>query len=83
MIAQFTPAPLSEASLVDPEIAVTHTEGLTFEISARGGVGAWTWLDHPAGTVGYFAEPATAKPLNGFYLIPGITRTGTSSISTS
>ncbi|KAF7800158.1 hypothetical protein EIP86_011404 [Pleurotus ostreatoroseus] len=79
----FTSAPLSEASLVDPEIAVTHTEGLIFEISARGGVGAWTWLDHPAGTVGYFAEPATGKPLNGFYLIPGITRTSTSSISTS
>ena len=77
-IIQFTPVSLAQAPLVDPKISLKHTKGLTFEVSAEGGVGAWTWLDHPVGTVGYFAEPATGKPLNGFYLIPGMTRTGMS-----
>lgn len=36
---------------------------------------AWTWLDHPSGTVGYFVDEQTGQPLNGFYLVPGIDRT--------
>lgn len=51
---------------------------MSFTLSARGGVAAWTWLDHPAGTVGHFVDKKTNVPTNGFYLIPRIDRTGTS-----
>ena len=73
---QFTPVSLADVPLVDPKIAVSHNNNLTFTLSARGGVAAWTWLDHPSGTVGYFINPRTNVPLNGFYLVPGIDRTG-------
>ncbi|KAJ3551099.1 hypothetical protein NM688_g4934 [Phlebia brevispora] len=73
----FTPTSLATVPLIDPKISLTHTGGLSFKLSARGGVGAWTWLDHPAGTVGYFADSVTSKPSNGFYLIPGIDRSVT------
>jgi beta-mannosidase len=43
-------------------------------------VAAWTWIDHPAGTIGVFVDNATGVPSNGFYLIPGIPRTRTQSI---
>lgn len=49
---------------------------MTFTLSANGGVGAWTWLDHPAGTVGYFVDTKTNVPSNGFFLIPGREKTG-------
>jgi beta-mannosidase len=62
---------------VNPEIKVTRGKDLTFTLSARGGVAAWTWVDHPAGTVGYFVDKKTNVPTNGFYLIPGIDRTRT------
>lgn len=62
---------------MDPEIRVTRGRDMSFTLSARGGVAAWTWLDHPAGTVGYFVDKQTNVPTNGFYLIPGIDRTGT------
>ncbi|OBZ70764.1 Beta-mannosidase A [Grifola frondosa] len=71
----FTPNPLSVANLVDPAIAVASGNNLTFTLSAKGGVAPWTWIDHPAGTVGYFADNETGAPLNGFYLVPGIDRT--------
>ncbi|KAH9885437.1 glycoside hydrolase [Cubamyces lactineus] len=71
----FTPASLSTANLVDPEIKVTSGPNLTFTLSAQGGVAPFAWLDHPAGTVGYFADAATGVPLNGFFLVPGIDRT--------
>ncbi|KAH7906820.1 glycoside hydrolase family 2 protein [Hygrophoropsis aurantiaca] len=71
----FTPESLAYANLVDPEIAVTATDDYTFTLSAKGGVAVWAWLDHPYGTVGYFVDPATQFPTNGFYLIPGIDRT--------
>jgi beta-mannosidase len=45
-------------------------------LSAKGGVGVWTWLDHPSGTVGYFIDTTTGLPSNGYYLIPRIDRTG-------
>lgn len=73
---QFTPTSLANARLVDPEIHVERHEDLAFTLSARGGVAAWTWLDHPAGTVGYFVDNATSVPTNGFYLVPGLYRTG-------
>ena len=48
---------------------------MTFTLSAQGGVAAFAWLDHPAGTVGFFQDNNTGVPSNGFYLIPGIDRT--------
>ncbi|KAF8069886.1 glycoside hydrolase family 2 protein [Lyophyllum atratum] len=71
----FTPTSLANARLVDPQISVTRSQDLTFTLSAKGGVAPWTWLDHPAGTVGVFVDKKTSLPSNGFYLIPGIDRT--------
>ncbi|KAG1889956.1 glycoside hydrolase family 2 protein [Suillus subluteus] len=71
----FTPVSLAYSNLVDPQIAVIAGDNYTFTLSAKGGVGAWTWLDHPSGTVGYFLDPTTGLPSNGYYLIPGIDRT--------
>ncbi|EIW83456.1 glycoside hydrolase family 2 protein [Coniophora puteana RWD-64-598 SS2] len=71
----FTPASLADAKLVDPQISMTSSSNLTFTLSAKGGVAPWTWIDHPAGTVGYFVDAATERPSNGFYLIPGLDRT--------
>ncbi|KAH7909288.1 glycoside hydrolase family 2 protein [Hygrophoropsis aurantiaca] len=71
----FTPASLANASLVDPKMTVTGDSNYTFTLSAKGGVAAWAWLDHPSGTVGYFVDPSDGSPTNGFYLIPGIDRT--------
>ncbi|KAI0370038.1 glycoside hydrolase [Pilatotrama ljubarskyi] len=71
----FTPVSLASVNLVDPAINVTAGPNLTFTLSAQGGVAPFTWLDHPAGTVGFFADNATGLPLNGFFLIPGIDRT--------
>lgn len=71
----FTPVSLAYSNLVDPQIAVIASDNYTFTLSAKGGVGAWTWLDHPSGSVGYFLDPATGLPSNGYYLIPGIDRT--------
>ncbi|KAJ6550965.1 glycoside hydrolase family 2 protein [Mycena vulgaris] len=71
----FTPASLADATLVDPKIQLTAAPDLTFTLSALGGVAPWTWLDHPAGTVGVFVDNTTGLPSNGFYLIPGIDHT--------
>ena len=75
VLSQFTPVSLANAALVDPKIDMHRGNDLTFMLSAKGGVGAWTWLDHPAGTVGYFVDTKTNSPSNGFYLIPGQDRT--------
>ncbi|KAG6843166.1 hypothetical protein H0H87_007283, partial [Tephrocybe sp. NHM501043] len=74
----FTPTPLANARLANPKINVVWGEDLSFTLSAKGGVGAWTWVDHPSGTVGVFVDTETGLPSNGFYLIPGIDRTRTS-----
>ncbi|KAF7369433.1 Glycoside hydrolase family 2 protein [Mycena venus] len=71
----FTPVSLADATLRDPQIQINSTEDLTFTLSAQGGVAPWTWLEHPAGTVGVFIDDATGLPSNGFYLVPGIDRT--------
>ncbi|KAI8981306.1 glycoside hydrolase [Trametes punicea] len=71
----FTPVSLASANLVDPAINVTTGPNLTFTLSAQGGVAPFTWLDHPSGTVGFFADNATGLPLNGFFLVPGNDRT--------
>ncbi len=54
---------------------MTPGDDLTFILSAQGAVAPFTWLDHPAGTVGFFQDKVTGRPTNGFYLIPGIDRT--------
>ncbi|KAJ7111307.1 glycoside hydrolase [Mycena epipterygia] len=71
----FTPVSLADVPLVDPQIQMNTTDDLTFTLSALGGVAPWTWLDHPAGTVGVFVDNTTGLPSNGFYLVPGIDRT--------
>ncbi|KAJ7088165.1 glycoside hydrolase family 2 protein [Mycena epipterygia] len=71
----FTPVSLADVPLVDPQIQMNTTDDLIFTLSALGGVAPWTWLDHPAGTVGVFVDNTTGLPSNGFYLIPGIDRT--------
>ncbi|KAI5889009.1 glycoside hydrolase family 2 protein [Schizophyllum commune H4-8] len=71
----FTPTSLANANLVDPEVQLTHEGDLVFKLSAKGGVAPWTWLEHPAGSIGYFADNATGRPSNGFYLVPEIDRT--------
>ncbi|KAJ6628324.1 glycoside hydrolase family 2 protein [Mycena sp. CBHHK59/15] len=70
----FTPTSLADAVLVDPEIQLTVMDNFTFRLSARSGVAPWTWMDHPAGTVGVFVDTSTSLPSNGFYLVPGIDR---------
>ncbi|KAF7324565.1 Glycoside hydrolase family 2 protein [Mycena kentingensis (nom. inval.)] len=72
----FNPVSLAQVPLMDPRVHVTIGKDLTFTLSARAGVAPWTWLDHPAGTIGYFVDTATRLPANGFYLVPGIDRTG-------
>ena len=54
---------------------MTTGSDLTFTLSAQGGVAAFAWIDHPAGTVGYFKDVSTGGVSNGFFLIPGIDRT--------
>ncbi|KAG6916247.1 hypothetical protein DXG01_007744 [Tephrocybe rancida] len=71
----FTPTSLANAHLADPQILMSASQDLTFTLSAKGGVGAWTWIDHPSGTVGVFVDKQSGLPSNGFYLIPGIDRT--------
>ncbi|KAK7023298.1 glycoside hydrolase family 2 protein [Favolaschia claudopus] len=71
----FTPVSLADVTLVDPKIKVAATQDLIFALSALGGVAPWTWIDHPAGTVGMFVDNTTNIPSNGFYLVPGIDRT--------
>jgi beta-mannosidase len=34
-------------------------------------------MDHPAGTVGVFVDTKSGTPSNGFFLVPGMDRTGT------
>lgn len=50
---------------------------MSFTLSALGGVAPWTWIDHPAGTVGVFVDQQSGLPLNAFYLLPGVNRTVT------
>jgi beta-mannosidase len=68
---------LANVNLVDPQISITPSANFTFTLSAKGGVGVWTWMDHPAGTVGIFVDTKSGMPSNGFFLIPGMDRTGT------
>jgi beta-mannosidase len=61
----FTPVWMNAAKLVDPGLSVSYNEATQkFTVEAKSGVALYTWLDYPAGTVGYFDE-------NSFALVPG------------
>ncbi|KAJ6028005.1 hypothetical protein N7540_003581 [Penicillium herquei] len=62
---QFTPVWPNKVALVDPQVEVSYdsSTGL-FTVEAKSGVSLYTWLDYPAGVVGYFDE-------NMFTLLPG------------
>ena len=61
----FVPVWPKDLELVDPELEVKYdTLSGKFTVQAKGGVSLYTWLDHPAGVVGYFDD-------NSFVLVPG------------
>ncbi|XHG08547.1 hypothetical protein AWENTII_011644 [Aspergillus wentii] len=61
----FTPAFPKDLSLVDPNLDITYDgKSKKFTIEAKSGVSLYTWLDYPAGVVGYFDQ-------NSFLLVPG------------
>lgn len=65
----FLPVWPNQANLVDPEIKLSYDEDtMTFTVEATKGVALYTWLDYPAGTVGYFDA-------NSFVLAPGKPKT--------
>ncbi|UNI18471.1 Beta-mannosidase [Purpureocillium takamizusanense] len=67
----FTPTPLSSAALVDPGLSVVYKKGEdAFEVTAKHGVSAWTWLsvsDRDSSVIVSFDE-------NAFLLNKGQTR---------
>ncbi|KAL4908767.1 hypothetical protein BDW74DRAFT_173998 [Aspergillus multicolor] len=61
----FTPTFPKDLVLVDPQVELSYdAETGTFTVEAKSGVSLYTWLDYPAGLVGYFTE-------NAFLLVPG------------
>ncbi|KAJ5129510.1 uncharacterized protein N7515_005549 [Penicillium bovifimosum] len=65
---QFTPAFAKDLELRDPQLKLSHdSQAGTFTVEASA-VSLYTWLDYPAGVVGYFED-------NAFTLLPGEKRT--------
>lgn len=61
----FIPVIPKDLKLVDPGLEISHdADSRTFTVEATSGVSLYTWLDYPAGLVGYFSE-------NAFVLAPG------------
>ncbi|KAJ0413692.1 glycoside hydrolase superfamily [Aspergillus carlsbadensis] len=61
----FTPAFPKDLAIVDPKLELSYDdETEIFTVEAKLGVSLYTWLDYPAGLVGYFEE-------NAFVLVPG------------
>ncbi|KAL4935656.1 hypothetical protein BDV06DRAFT_123949 [Aspergillus oleicola] len=61
----FTPVFPKDLALVDPDLELSYdNQSGTFTVEAKSGVSLYTWLDYPAGLVGYFEE-------NAFLLLPG------------
>lgn len=61
----FTPVFPNRLKLVDPQLSLSYDRRTgKFTVEARSGVSLYTWLVHPAGTVGYFED-------NAFVLRPG------------
>ncbi|THC97484.1 hypothetical protein EYZ11_003018 [Aspergillus tanneri] len=61
----FTPAFPKDLKLVDPGLNLSYdTDSDKFTVEATRGISLFTWLNYPAGRVGYFTE-------NAFVLVPG------------
>ncbi|OOF98837.1 glycoside hydrolase family 2 protein [Aspergillus carbonarius ITEM 5010] len=61
----FTPAFPKDVAIVEPGLKLEYNaKTQTFAVEATSGVSLYTWLDYPAGVVGYFEE-------NSFALAPG------------
>ncbi|KAL4922471.1 glycoside hydrolase superfamily [Aspergillus aurantiobrunneus] len=61
----FTAVFPKDLELVDPQLELTYNpETEIFRVEAKSGVSFYTWLDYPAGLVGYFEQ-------NAFLLLPG------------
>lgn len=61
----FTPAFPKDLALTDPELELSYdSQSEVFTVEAKSGVSLYTWLDYPAGLVGYFDH-------NAFVLKPG------------
>jgi beta-mannosidase len=60
----FSPVPLSQAKLVDPELSLSYNKATKkFSVESRA-IAVHTWFDHPAGVIGNFED-------NGFIILPG------------
>ena len=59
----------NKLSLVDPKLQLLYdATSNSFTVEAKAGVSLYTWLDYPAGVVGYFDD-------NAFTLVPGEKKT--------
>ncbi|KAJ5513316.1 Glycoside hydrolase superfamily [Penicillium fimorum] len=66
---QFMPVFPKDLALKNPELKLSHDAlAGTFTVEAQRAVSLYTWLDYPAGVVGYFED-------NSFSLLPGEKRT--------
>lgn len=62
---QFTPVWPKDLALNDPQLQLSRDSKTgVFTVEAKSAVSLYTWLDYPAGTVGYFDD-------NAFLLVPG------------
>lgn len=65
----FTPVFPKDLQIKDPQLKLTQDiRAGTFTVEARSAVSLYTWLDYPAGAVGYFED-------NSFTVLPGEKRT--------
>ncbi|KAL5342765.1 glycoside hydrolase superfamily [Aspergillus crustosus] len=61
----FTPAFPNDLAIIDPQLSLSYDlDTETFTVEAKSGISLYTWLDYPAGLVGYFEQ-------NAFILVPG------------
>ena len=61
----YTPVYPNKLSLKDPKLELSHdAKNGVFTVEAKNAVSFYTWLNYPAGVVGYFDE-------NAFILLPG------------
>lgn len=66
---QFTSVYPKDLELKDPQLQLSYdADANTFTVEALSAVSLYTWLDYPAGVVGYFED-------NSFSLVPGEKRT--------
>lgn len=64
----FVPSFPNAAKLRDPNLSLSYDSATKkFTVEATGSVSLYTWLTHPAGTMGYFDD-------NAFVLLPGLKR---------